>query len=531
MNDIYLPTSPTSPHPLRPIDGNEIEFEEANSDFEDVSDISSVATGTEDSLGRRKKPSEEAIAALMANVKVRNAELEAEACQLNDREQAAIDAMLAPGADADSKSKWRIKNQKIFLTYKTHIDKDAMRLFLGDIKGKGIKTFYMAHENGLNDPKTPYEHSHVVVDFGFVFDSTYARVFDFEGIHPHISFIKDIWSWKAACKYISKEDKTVLLMPKDEFRIKGKLDVSGVWEHTTLQDALSECGNLNEVMPTIALYNARPKKRREIKLPFNSVAEMNPAQRFIWSLLQEESDDRRVKWFGDAYGSSGKTKLMVWAVRNYPDKCHWGGPGMSVENQMMLFAQRIDEGWDGDVLFINLTRSKSEQSDMAHLYTFIENVKDGIICFGKFRGGMELINPPHVVIFANVFPDVRTMSHDRFEVYEITRSKFVERVPIEELWNPAWGRMETYFERRSGLRRFREKAPSVVAEGWVEQVCSTHNPCNIKKEGVMGRISPVAAPPAGGLAINTDDERRKRISSSLARIRSLAKGSRSEADS
>lgn len=417
--------------------------------------------------------------------------VEADLCRLSEGEQAVIEGLHSQEEPVTG-GKFQVKNQKFLLTFRSHIDKSLMREFLESIKNKGLRKFYMAHETG--DETTPYPHSHVVVDFGFRFDSTCARVFDFSGIHPHIARIKDQRGWKACCKYICKEDKTIQLDPSDEFRIVGKLNVDCVWEHNTVQEALSEVTAMKDVIPTIALFNARPKKQRELRLPFSSVEDMRPCQRFIWSKLLEPANDRSFHWFGDAYGGSGKTKLMIWACHNHPDKCFWSGPGLSVENQTMLLCNKYEEGWDGDVIFINLARAKTEQSEMKHLYTFCENLKDGVLVHGKYSGAMMLVNPPHVCIFANVFPDLRTATPDRFDVYEITRSGFVEPVPATELWDPDWGDMATYFERKSGLQRFRNAQRASRPAGQANFL-----PHNIKeKEAENSALNPPLQRPPGG---------------------------------
>jgi hypothetical protein len=49
----------------------------------------------------------------------------------------------------------------------------------------------------------------------------------------------------------------------------------------------------------------------------------------------------------------------------------------------------------------------------------MENVKDGLFFSTKYESGMVRYNPPHVIVFANVPPDVTKMSADRWVIKEI----------------------------------------------------------------------------------------------------------------
>jgi hypothetical protein len=100
------------------------------------------------------------------------------------------------------KGSFRIQAKSYLLTYKTHIDKDLMSEFLAGIKNKGFERFIAAHETA--DPINPYKHTHVYIDYGYKFESTECRIFDYKGIHPNIKVCKG--SITKLLRYLAKED-------------------------------------------------------------------------------------------------------------------------------------------------------------------------------------------------------------------------------------------------------------------------------------------------------------------------------------
>jgi len=118
--------------------------------------------------------------------------------------------------DLDTKAagdpkKWRLYAQKLMLTYKTHVDKDAMREMIETkTKRPGLKFLRIAHETA--DSQNPYLHSHVLVDLESRFQTTNCRFFDIideesgETIHPHIKIVGSYQHWENSKNYIAKED-------------------------------------------------------------------------------------------------------------------------------------------------------------------------------------------------------------------------------------------------------------------------------------------------------------------------------------
>lgn len=314
-------------------------------------------------------------------------------------------------------SNFRFQNQKALLTYKTHLDKNALGGMLSMLSDK-TKAIYIAHENGVGDSITPYEHTHVVIDFGKRIDKKDARFLDFNGIHPHISKITNIASWKKACKYICKEDKTVILKEEDEF--SEGFDIQSVWGHNTLEDALTNMSSLRDALPTIALYNMKKQTwGREIDCPIKSVEDMYKWQAQIHGTIMTYPGYREVVWICDEEGCKGKTQFIKYCAIQYPGKVMWIEPSGTTRDIIHVIMEQIKAGWRGDTIMINLPRSATTSSDMAHVYRVIETLKDGMIYSSKYSGGTMLIPSCHVLVMSNTLPDYNRLSRDRWCVYKI----------------------------------------------------------------------------------------------------------------
>lgn len=324
-----------------------------------------------------------------------------------------------------NESKFRFQNQKALFTYKTHIDKDKLREFLFSF---GKFKCYIAHENGEGDSITPYEHTHVVVDFGKALDKKSSRVFDFEGIHPHIRLIVKPIEWKKACKYICKEDKTIELDKKDQLDADG-IDIDSIWSKNNVKELMEDCKNLRDVIPLLALYDLKPIEwGRPIKNPIKSEDDMFEWQLDIIKSVKYEPDDRIVNWIYDKNGGKGKTQFIKYCWENEKEKMCWITPNGTQRDIMALFYEELKGGWRGDTIMINLAKSATAASDMCHIYTVIENFKDGTIYTSKYKGGKMMTPSFHVWVYSNMFPDVERLSEDRWNILKIGDKK--EFVPV-----------------------------------------------------------------------------------------------------
>lgn len=305
-------------------------------------------------------------------------------------------------------SNFRIQNQKVLLTYKTHIDKERLKAFLTTVSKNKLKKCYIAHENGSDDPITPYEHTHCVVDFGFALQSRNSRFLDYEGIHPHISKITTAVNWKKACQYITKEDKTVSIEKED----KGN-EVTDIWKHDSVQGALEEMKSLKDALATIAVYNLKPLEKPEAEICED---DFYPWQKDMWEYIQRVPTGRKVCWIYEGRGNTGKTRFGKWCCLTHPEKCVM----LNNVGRISDFAQNMQNfwntGWRGNTVFLNLSRSYSDRNN---IYEACEIIADGYITCTKYTGGVIWLPPMHIIIFSNFEPQVQNLSRDRWDLFTI----------------------------------------------------------------------------------------------------------------
>lgn len=130
-------------------------------------------------------------------------------------------------------------------------------------------------------------------------------------------------------------------------------------------------------------------------------------QRNLVAEIAEKPDPRRITWFYDAIGGSGKTALCKWLVLKSPSTLFFsGGKFADISYQV------LKSGFAPKTVIINLPRTAEGKIS----YGALEAIKDGLISSGKYEGGFRVFPPPHVIVMANFRPDEGALSLDRWDV-------------------------------------------------------------------------------------------------------------------
>lgn len=314
--------------------------------------------------------------------------------------------------------KFKLDNQRLLLTYKSHIDKVNLTLFLKNKRPLTFKKCYIAWENGIGDTVTPYEHTHVCVDFGDRYQSKTPKCLDFEDIHPHISKIINIKKWKCACKYITKEDTSVILDKCDVLTKEDNMGiVEKIWVKKTLADAVKGCLEPGHVLGTIAAYKCKPKYVPEPRIKFDDFYHWQNEEFGICFL---KPTGRKLRWLCEEDGNVGKTQFALFMAKKFPKKCIYISNIGKVSDFCMNVKKHQEEGWDGSCMFINLSRS---HEDRDVIYNVCEIILDGEATCTKYEGGQIFIEPCHVFVMANFLPKIGALSGDRWIIKEVKLTK------------------------------------------------------------------------------------------------------------
>jgi len=139
---------------------------------------------------------------------------------------------------------------------------------------------------------------------------------------------------------------------------------------------------------------------------------LEPDNLFMWQreLVEELAgvpDPRKIVWYYDADGGSGKTAIARHLLGLHPGVLYLAGGSYKDACHACVKARQ-----DPRIVLVNLPRTTEGKVS----YATFESLKDGLVYSGKYEGGVRLFAPPHVIIFANFLPDLAALSIDRWDV-------------------------------------------------------------------------------------------------------------------
>lgn len=151
------------------------------------------------------------------------------------------------------------------------------------------------------------------------------------------------------------------------------------------------------------------KETPKLVEPYDPIREMGPYkwQQDLLDVVLEEPDPRAIYWYWEETGHTGKTLFCRHLCLNH-NAVLVGGRG---QDSLYAIAElKVDP----KIVLINFPRDTTEPC-----YNAIEAIKDGIFFTSKYKSGMKIFNPPHVVVFSNAPPMERMLSRDRWRIHEI----------------------------------------------------------------------------------------------------------------
>lgn len=144
--------------------------------------------------------------------------------------------------------------------------------------------------------------------------------------------------------------------------------------------------------------------------PLKIINELRPFQIEIETMLLEEANDREIIWIYDEEGGKGKSSFCRYLIHKY-EACYIT-EGKKTDIINMIYNYVLNQ--DLNMVLLDVPRDNKSVS-----YKSLEEIKNGIICNTKYETGMRLINPPHIVIFANFYPDTSKFTSDRWKIFTI----------------------------------------------------------------------------------------------------------------
>lgn len=167
------------------------------------------------------------------------------------------------------------------------------------------------------------------------------------------------------------------------------------------------------------------KKRKPLKDPLKEKI-LKPFQEEIIELIEQEPDERKIYWYWDENGNTGKTSLAKHLCLTKQNEVLFvGGKGSDIKYGVKSFLDNPDN--ELNICIFHFTRSVENFIS----YEALESIKDGIFYNTKYESGMVIFNPPHIICFANFEPNLEKLSKDRWIIKKIEQENTNMEIPIE----------------------------------------------------------------------------------------------------
>lgn len=159
------------------------------------------------------------------------------------------------------------------------------------------------------------------------------------------------------------------------------------------------------------------KIRRPLVDPLHELKLYSFQKKVIEIVQNCKMDSRTIHWFWEPDGKTGKSSLAKSIIMKRPNEgIYVSGKSADIKFAIVEFLKNSEN--DLHFCIFNFTKSLEDYVS----YEALESVKDGIFFSGKYESGTCLFNPPHVVCFANFFPNCTKLSKDRWKIYRIEKN-------------------------------------------------------------------------------------------------------------
>lgn len=209
---------------------------------------------------------------------------------------------------------------------------------------------------------------------------------------------------------------------KEESRVQGPFEygewIQGPGKRSDLdevQEAIKNGATANDIDEQFpkqaAKYHSWVQRRlaaHQLEILRPPQIELRPWQTGLRDLLLGPPHPRKIHWYWEETGNSGKSTFARWFLLSYKTlsvKIFRGGRNVDV-----AFAYQCER-----VVFFDYPRDSLDYIS----YSTLEHLKDGCIFSSKYESVSKIFDPPHVIVFANREPDRSRLSADRWDVHHI----------------------------------------------------------------------------------------------------------------
>ncbi|AUM61699.1 Rep [uncultured virus] len=218
---------------------------------------------------------------------------------------------------------------------------------------------------------------------------------------------------------VRKRHPTLLSLFKMKFENINQLTIERMMG--TKEEAIAYCTKTDTRISRPRYYGfPTPYEASDLQI-FNNSVNWYPWQKSFMELIFnkdltiKEPDDRTIIWIQDLMGNSGKSKLVKHVCFNYPEEsCK-----LSFGSSTQLRSACITAG-PKKLYFIDVPRTLGKDDDINDLISVIEDIKNGFVVSSMYGKHQQMMfDPPHIVVFANVFCPQNALSSDRLRQFTL----------------------------------------------------------------------------------------------------------------
>lgn len=166
-----------------------------------------------------------------------------------------------------------------------------------------------------------------------------------------------------------------------------------------------------------------------------AVGDLWPWQREVYDLLQGPIDSRKIYWYWEPTGNRGKTALVrtLMVTAQNKDVIVVAGKASDMKYQIAKYVEADKQSRGPRVVMLSLARTQEGFIS----WQGMENIKDGVVTSTKYESVSHIIDPPHMIVFANFPPtdaDRAAISVDRWVIKQIPDAPpllLLEQVPLQ----------------------------------------------------------------------------------------------------
>lgn len=125
--------------------------------------------------------------------------------------------------------------------------------------------------------------------------------------------------------------------------------------------------------------------------------------------LLGQADERKIIFYVDSVGNSGKSWFCRWMLENHSETTQILSAGKEQDLAYMIEEYK-------HIFLFDISRGRLEFMN----YSILEMIKNGYVQSTKYASAVkQLPKAAHVVVFTNEHPDLTKLSEDRYDVREI----------------------------------------------------------------------------------------------------------------